>query len=123
MPVGQITPAQTDFHKVTYKAGVDYRIPPTSSFTSPSPPVFVPAGSTPACRRISAAQFATFAPETVTAYEIGAKTQWLDHRLQLNVSAFDNEYRSLQIVGFDPTTLATYTVNGGNAVGRGVEVR
>ncbi len=109
VPVGQITPAQTDFHKVTYKAGVDYQITPDKLVYFTVSSGFRSGGFNTGLSPDLAAQFAIFAPETVTAYEIGAKTQWLDHRLQLNISAFDNEYRSLQIVGFDPTTLATYT--------------
>ncbi|RMB26717.1 iron complex outermembrane receptor protein [Sphingomonas sp. PP-F2F-G114-C0414] len=35
--------------------------------------------------------------ETVDAYEVGAKTQWLDRRLGLNVSAFYYDYEDLQV--------------------------
>ncbi|WP_212742950.1 TonB-dependent receptor [Sphingomonas sp. 2SG] len=35
--------------------------------------------------------------ETVDAYEVGAKTQWLDRRLGLNLSAFYYDYRDLQV--------------------------
>jgi iron complex outermembrane recepter protein len=38
-----------------------------------------------------------YAPETVTAYEIGAKNRWLDNRLQVNVAAFDENYSNQQI--------------------------
>ncbi len=31
-------------------------------------------------------------PETLTGYEIGAKTDWLDNRLRVNVSGFFNQY-------------------------------
>ncbi|MBN7796420.1 TonB-dependent receptor [Parahaliea mediterranea] len=36
-------------------------------------------------------------PETVTNYEIGAKTEWFGNRLRLNVSAFNMEYSDLQV--------------------------
>ena len=39
----------------------------------------------------------SFAPETVTAYEIGSKNRFLDNRLQLNVAAYINEFRDLQV--------------------------
>ncbi|HWA63313.1 MAG TPA: TonB-dependent receptor [Caulobacteraceae bacterium] len=35
-------------------------------------------------------------PEKVDAYEAGAKTSWLDHRLVLNASVFDTEYKDKQ---------------------------
>ena len=35
--------------------------------------------------------------ETVDAYEVGAKTQWLDRRLGLNLSAFYYDYGDLQV--------------------------
>jgi iron complex outermembrane receptor protein len=38
-----------------------------------------------------------FAPETLDSYEIGAKTQWLDDRLRLNLAVFTSDYKNLQI--------------------------
>lgn len=35
--------------------------------------------------------------ETVTTYEIGAKTEWLDNRLRLNGALYFNDYRDQQI--------------------------
>ncbi len=39
----------------------------------------------------------SFGPETVTAYEIGVKTDLLDRRLRLNLSAFNNAYKDVQL--------------------------
>lgn len=36
-------------------------------------------------------------PEFVTNYEIGAKTSWMERRLQLNVAAFYMDYEDLQV--------------------------
>jgi iron complex outermembrane receptor protein len=38
-----------------------------------------------------------FAAETVTSYEFGAKTQWLDGRLTCNAAVFHNDYRDIQL--------------------------
>ncbi len=38
-----------------------------------------------------------FQPEKVDSYEIGAKSQWLDRRLRLNVSLFKSNYRNVQV--------------------------
>lgn len=37
-----------------------------------------------------------YAPETLLSYEIGAKTEWMDGRLVVNVSAFQNTYEDFQ---------------------------
>ncbi|HEX7871635.1 MAG TPA: TonB-dependent receptor [Sphingobium sp.] len=37
-----------------------------------------------------------FAPQKVKAYEIGLKTEFLDHRARVNLSAFINDYSSIQ---------------------------
>jgi iron complex outermembrane recepter protein len=46
--------------------------------------------------------------EKVTTYEIGLKTDWLEHRLRVNGTAFYNDYRGLQ-----ETALVTSPVTGG----------
>jgi iron complex outermembrane receptor protein len=40
---------------------------------------------------------APFFPETVDAYEVGVKSQFLDHRVRLNIGAFYYDYRNLQV--------------------------
>ena len=39
----------------------------------------------------------SFGPETVMAYEIGAKNRFLDNKVQVNVSAYLNEFKNLQV--------------------------
>jgi iron complex outermembrane receptor protein len=41
-------------------------------------------------------QLLTYDPEEVAAYEFGMKSRWLEERLQLNVSAFYNDYSDKQ---------------------------
>lgn len=41
---------------------------------------------------------AGFAPESLWSYEAGAKTDWLDHRLRLNLTGFIYDYSNLQIL-------------------------
>ena len=36
-------------------------------------------------------------PEKATAYEIGLKTEWLDHKLRLNATGFYTDYANLQV--------------------------
>lgn len=44
----------------------------------------------------------TYEPETNWTYEIGAKTQWLDRRLTLNVSGYHVDWQQLQFNFQDP---------------------
>ena len=38
-----------------------------------------------------------FNPEKATAYEIGLKTEWMDHRLRFNATGFYTDYKNLQV--------------------------
>ncbi|QZP07040.1 TonB-dependent receptor [Caenibius sp. WL] len=76
-------------------------------------------------RASSIARFnAGFAPETLTSYEIGAKTSWFGNRLRVNVAAFIADYNDIQInVRTDPTNIAvTDVLNAGKARIKGVEL-
>lgn len=74
-------------------------------------------------------QVVPFNPETLTAYEIGAKTEFLDHRLRLNMAAFYNKYNNIQLTVFScpqyspfPTFPCFAPLNGGNANVDGAEL-
>jgi iron complex outermembrane recepter protein len=45
----------------------------------------------------SDATVSTFKPEDLRAYEVGAKTEWFDHRLRLNADTFFSDYKNLQL--------------------------
>ena len=66
----------------------------------------------------------TFAPETVTNYEVGLKTKLFNNSLRLNTAAFFMDYSNLQIVQFlqasdgEPTSTTT---NAAKAQIHGVE--
>jgi iron complex outermembrane recepter protein len=47
-------------------------------------------------------QAVPFKAETLHSYEVGAKTQWLDNRLRLNLAAFISNYKDLQITVIGP---------------------
>lgn len=51
-------------------------------------------------RARSLAEFRALEPEFVWSYEAGAKTQWVDGRLQLNVAAFFSDYTDIQLQTF-----------------------
>ncbi len=61
-----------------------------------------------------------FAPESLTAYEIGLKSQFFDNRLRLNVAAFYQQYKNLQVQ--DNVQGVVVVTNAGQAKIPGVEV-
>jgi len=74
--------------------------------------------------RVSAVK--AYDPEFATNYEIGAKTQWLDDRVRLNISAFFTEYEDLQtqqLVSNGPDVPPDLiTQNAGEVEAQGVEI-
>jgi iron complex outermembrane receptor protein len=61
----------------------------------------------------------SYAPQTVTAYEVGAKNRFLQGRVQTAVSLFDNEFNDLQINVYTPQV--SYFGSAGKAYTRGAE--
>ncbi|MGH9563891.1 MAG: TonB-dependent receptor domain-containing protein, partial [Terracidiphilus sp.] len=64
-----------------------------------------------------------FAPDTLINNEIGWKTEWLSHRLQLNGAAYQEDWKNTQLSIFDPgvTGNQPFSTNGPNYRVRGVE--
>jgi iron complex outermembrane recepter protein len=65
-----------------------------------------------------------FGPEKITTYELGAKTEWLEHRLRWNVAVFYSDYKDMQLdilVPNQPDPTLTRTENAGKAKVSGVE--
>ena len=68
----------------------------------------------------------TYDPETVTAYEIGYKSTWMENTLVFNVAAYFNEYEDMQAQSFailgDDDVVTEFTESGGEVDTYGVEV-
>lgn len=59
-------------------------------------------------------------PEVLDAYEIGLKSEFFDHRLRLNVSAFDYDYKDIQLTAVQlPSVLL---LNAASASSKGAEI-
>ncbi len=113
------------FKKFTWKAGADYFVRPENMIYSSVSKGFRSGGFNGAAFTNPLIPF-SFAPETVTAYEIGSKNRFADDTLQLNIAAYYNDFRGLQIQngflsGTPPVLLSTIR-NAGKAYARGVEV-
>jgi outer membrane receptor protein involved in Fe transport len=66
----------------------------------------------------------TFAEEKLWAYELGTKTEWLDHRLSANADVYYNHITDLQVtqtVALSSGALESYNTNAGRAHTEGVE--
>lgn len=50
-------------------------------------------------------------PESIDAFEVGAKTRFLDRRVTLNTAAFYYIYNNQQFINVDPVTIATTLIN------------
>jgi iron complex outermembrane recepter protein len=71
-----------------------------------------------------AANIGPFNPEYVDSYEGGIKSEWFDHRLQLNGSIFLNKWTNMQVVQFtfaNAANLNSVVLNAGKATTEGVE--
>lgn len=73
----------------------------------------------------SQAEAATVDPETVMAYELGAKTSWMDGKLQFNSSVFYYDYTDMQVFALVNTgggLPVQQLSNAGEATVQGVEL-
>jgi iron complex outermembrane recepter protein len=65
-----------------------------------------------------------YQPETSKDYELGVKTDWLDRRVQVNITLFNTKYHNLQESAAVPSAGGTFvqaTANAAQATTRGVE--
>jgi len=71
-------------------------------------------------------QVQPFGQEKLSSYEVGAKTEWLDNRLRLNLAGFYSDYTDIQLTAnscpqYGPGPCAL-PINGGSADVWGVEL-
>ena len=108
---------------VDYRADLDYQWTPDFMTYAEYSTGFKGGGINP--RPFNVQQVLPFGPETLTAYEVGFKSQWLDRRVRLNVSAFYNKYNAIQIALLSCPAVSpgpcALPVNGGNANVKGAE--
>jgi outer membrane receptor protein involved in Fe transport len=78
---------------------------------------FRPGGAN---RVIAAGVTPNYAPDTLTNYEVGAKTSWLDNRLRVNGALYWEEWKNIQFSFLGPNSI-TIVQNAGGARVKGVE--
>ena len=104
------------FERVDWTANVTYR--PTSAMT-----LYAKSGT----GYLSGGVFnqLAFEPEKLLQHEIGAKTDWLDRRLRINVAAFRSRYEDLQLSANNPNPpflFQTFNVGKARITGAELEV-
>ncbi|MEO6388155.1 MAG: TonB-dependent receptor [Croceibacterium sp.] len=80
--------------QIDYRVALDYRFSDAFLVYASIATGFKGGGSNP--RPFNAFQLLPFGPETLTAYEVGFKSDLLDRRLRVNVAAFLNKYADIQ---------------------------
>ena len=86
-----------DGNRFDWRLSVDYRFSPEVLVYGTVGTGFKGGGVTARPFLPQHATQGTFGPETVTAYELGIKTDLLDRRLRLNLAGFYNDYKSIQL--------------------------
>lgn len=111
-------------NRLDYRVSLDYRFSPEVLAYATVSTGFKGGGVGP--RPFNAAQAVPFDPETLTAFEVGLKTDLLDRRVRLNLSAYLNKFKNAQLTllacpqfgGPGPCALPQ---NAGNADVKGIE--
>jgi len=93
-------------NKLTWHAGVDYQV--TSSNL-----LYAKADSGYKAGGFNNFGYGTYAPETITAFELGSKNRFLDNALQVNLSAFYYNYKNQQVSQYVAAVASSITVNAG----------
>jgi iron complex outermembrane receptor protein len=68
----------------------------------------------------------TFAPDSLTNNEVGWKTEWLDRRVEFNGAVYQEDWKNVQVLFFDPQGglgNLVFTANGPSYRVRGVETQ
>lgn len=63
-----------------------------------------------------------YEPDRSDNYEVGLKGELIPRRLSIDASLYDIHWKDIQLTVRDPPTLQTYTINGGTARSKGIEV-
>jgi iron complex outermembrane recepter protein len=102
------------YHGITPKFGVNWNVTDDAMLYVSATKGYKSGGVNSAA---AAAQGESFNPETIWSYEIGAKTDWFDHRLRANLTGFKYNYSDLQV----QSLIGPGLVSIGNAASAGAK--
>jgi len=91
--IGQLSvPKVTQsYNRWDWRGGINYHLTDDVMFYGQVSTGYRSGGFNP--RPFSAAQLVSFGPESLTAYEVGAKTEMFDRRLRFNVAGYISKYK------------------------------
>ncbi|MBC2667590.1 TonB-dependent receptor [Novosphingobium piscinae] len=119
--------ARFESQRTDWRVAADYRVSPELMLYGQISTGYRAGGVNP--RPFFPSQVRAFTPETITAYEVGFKSDLWDRRLRFNVSAFFNDYKNIILTVFNcPRADGTQGVpclqptNVGSAHVKGIEV-
>ena len=110
-PAATLTEAKT-FDKLTWRFALDHRFSPELLGYISYNRGFKSGSFAPDTTPIVALQ-----PETLDAYELGVKTDLLDHRIRFNIAGFYYNQKNLQVNQIDEGVLLVYNAAGATTYG------
>jgi iron complex outermembrane receptor protein len=84
---------RTSYDHVDWKAALDYQFTPDLMAYASATTGFRGGGFNP--RPFTNLQITSYKPEKLTEFEIGLKSEWLDHRLRANLAGYYGLYRDV----------------------------
>jgi iron complex outermembrane receptor protein len=126
------------YHGFKSRGSINWKVTPTTLAYFTFSQGFRPGGFSRSQRNVAVGpgtsanggtpQFQTpnsYAPDSLDNYEIGLKTSLFDRRLQLNLSAYNMNWKNVQFLFYNPTQLGntTFGVNGPTYNIKGVEAQ
>ncbi len=109
---GNVFSQDADFYHTDWDASVTYKFTPDINVYAKASTGYLAGGSLGGFN---------FKPETNQSFEVGLKSEFLDHKLRANLVGFYQHVRNVQVTEFD-TTHGTYIINGGGESINGVEL-
>lgn len=112
--------------RIDYRVSLDYRFSPEILAYATVSTGFKGGGVTARPFNAAQARLGVFGPETLTAYEVGLKTDLFNRRLRINLAAFINDYKDVQLQIQDCSNhgggpICAVIANAGDARFKGVE--
>ena len=121
---GDLTPAapptqsfSKSFDEATPQFGLNYRVTPTALLYGTVTRGYKAGGINSTI--VPAGNSQVFGSEHSWNYEVGTKTEWLDHRFQVNLALFYIDWQQLQLAQYSSDY---YIANAGAAMSKGVEL-
>ncbi|WP_232280943.1 TonB-dependent receptor [Novosphingobium nitrogenifigens] len=93
-------PMKSEFNGLTGKVALSWQVAPTNNLYAQFSTGVKPGGTN--LNPVAVIIPTAFRNELVRAYEVGSKNEFLNRKLRVNVSAFYNDYRNLQLDSEDP---------------------